>query len=94
MDNWSRRLGKIRYPREWIEHRPFELMNALQEFIVLDARYDYASDSVEATGLHPAFAEVGEGGTALYYDLFVAKKPDGDFIIGVGCPPTISDLRE
>ena len=78
MDKWKRKLGKIRYPKEWIREHPVELMNCLHEFIVLDARFDWPSDSVEALGFHPAFNIVVDGCEAPRYDFVVIR--DGDDI--------------
>ena len=76
MDNWNRRYGKLRYPREWIDEHPFELMAALHEFIPLEAKFDWASNSVEVMGLHPMFNVVGEGYEAPFYDFNITIERD------------------
>ncbi len=76
MLKWNRRYGKLRYPKEWIDDHPFELMAALHEFIPLEARFDWLSDSVELTGLHPMFDVVGEGSRAPFYSFNVAREVD------------------
>lgn len=80
----SRKLGVIRYPKKWIDKYPIEVMNALHEFIVLDARYHWTSDSVEATGIHPMFEEVWAGCEPPRYDFnYIIQLDDRGKIVDV-----------
>ena len=88
MDNWNRRFGKLRYPKEWIAEYPFELMAALHEFIPLEARFDWPSNSVEVTGMHPMFDVVKAGSVAPFYDFMITRELDDkgnelEFVISI-----------
>ena len=63
----NRFIGKFSIDLKTINDRSFEALNILQSVLVIEAKLNLATDSIDYVGLHYKFDPVGSGEEPGYY---------------------------